>query len=221
MRVQDIKTLIELQALQGLSGGSSSEQSTASSMFQEMLTSFLTENQSSTIKDADALINGFNQSTDQSLYTNYLLNNSSMNTNAITSIYDNSIALTGAAQQYEGIIRQASETYNVPVKLITSVIKHESNFNNSVVSHAGASGLMQLMPSTAKWLGVKNVFDPTDNIMGGTKYLRQMLDQHGENIELALAAYNAGPGNVKKYDGIPPFQETQNYVKKVLTTYNA
>ena len=77
------------------------------------------------------------------------------------------------------------------------------------------------MPGTAKFLGVKDSFDPVQNMMGGAKYLRQMLNQFGGNIELALAAYNAGPGNVKKHDGIPPFKETQQYVKKVLGYFNA
>lgn len=222
MRIQDIKTLIELQALQGLTGSGSSEQT--SSLFQDLLNSYLTESYSTdseTTIDASAYIKQMTSSSDASLYMGSLMQDNSYSSPSLTSIYDKTAALTGAAKQYEDIIRQASETYNVPEKLIASVIKQESNFNNSVVSHAGASGLMQLMPSTAKYLGVKNVFDPAENIMGGTKYLRQMLDKHGQNLELALAAYNAGPGNVKKYNGIPPFKETQNYVSKVMNTYNA
>ena len=124
------------------------------------------------------------------------------------------------AETYQAEITAAAKKYNLPEKLITSVIKQESNFKASATSAAGASGLMQLMPATARYLGVSDRFDPAQNIMGGAKYLRQMLDQFDNNVETALAAYNAGPGNVKKYGGIPPFQETQNYVKKIMNYMN-
>jgi soluble lytic murein transglycosylase-like protein len=120
-----------------------------------------------------------------------------------------------ADEQLKPIIEEASNKYQIPVSLITAVINKESNFNINAVSPAGARGLMQLMPATAKGLGVTNIEDPRENIMAGTKYLRQMLDRFGK-LELALAAYNAGPGNVKKYDGIPPFKETQNYVSTIM-----
>ena len=126
-------------------------------------------------------------------------------------------AVTGDRQKIETSILKAAQRYDLPANLIKSVIRAESNFQVKAVSHAGAQGLMQLMPATARELGVQNPFSIEENIDGGSRYLRKMLDSFGGNIKLALAAYNAGPEAVIKYSGkVPPFRETQQYVKRVL-----
>jgi soluble lytic murein transglycosylase-like protein len=118
-------------------------------------------------------------------------------------------------QEYKPHIKAAAARYNIPEELIAGVIWQESRGNPRAVSHCGAMGLMQLMPGTAQQLGVANAFSPGQNIDGGAKYIRQMLDKFGR-VDFAVAAYNAGPGNVSKHGGIPPFRETQDYVPKVL-----
>ncbi|MCR5546576.1 MAG: lytic transglycosylase domain-containing protein [Lachnospiraceae bacterium] len=117
------------------------------------------------------------------------------------------------------IFQKASETYGVDVELLKAVAQKESGFDASATSSSGAMGIMQLMPSTAEGLGVTDAYDPYQNIMGGAKLLSDLLKKYNNDTSLALAAYNAGSGNVDKYGGIPPFAETQNYVPKVLEYY--
>ena len=126
-------------------------------------------------------------------------------------------ASTNETLAIEKSIRKAARKYDLPSNLLRGVIRAESNFQVKAVSHAGARGLMQLMPQTAKELGVDNPFNIEQNIDGGARYLRKMLDNFGGDLKVALAAYNAGPGAVEKYGGqIPPYQETEQYIKRVL-----
>ena len=116
---------------------------------------------------------------------------------------------------YDDIIAEAADKYRLDPLMIRAVMQAESAFNAMARSPVGAMGLMQLMPAVAAELGADDPWDPRQNIMAGARHLRQLLNSHNGNVKLALASYNAGPGNVRKYGGIPPFKETQNYVKKV------
>ncbi|HYH07329.1 MAG TPA: lytic transglycosylase domain-containing protein [Thermoanaerobaculia bacterium] len=117
--------------------------------------------------------------------------------------------------KYNDIIVEAAKKFDVDAALVSAVIKAESDYNPRIVSHKGARGLMQLMPATAKRFGVTDSFDPRENIHAGTRYLRWLLTKFDGNADLAVAAYNAGEGNVWKYDGVPPFRETVNYINRI------
>jgi soluble lytic murein transglycosylase-like protein len=126
-----------------------------------------------------------------------------------------------AMDSYHQIIHEAAGRYDVEYDLIRAVIMVESEFNPRAVSRRGARGLMQLMPITASELDVKNLHDPFENIHAGARYIKLLLDRFDGDLELALAAYNAGPGNVLRYDGVPPYKETRAFVAKVLEYYGA
>jgi soluble lytic murein transglycosylase-like protein len=128
----------------------------------------------------------------------------------------NGIVATPPQRPYDDLIIEAAETYGLDPRLIRSIVQVESAFNPMAVSPAGAKGLMQLRPILARELRVHDPFDPRQNIMGGARYLRRLLDMHEGDIRLALASYNAGPRNVTRYGGVPPFEETQRYVKRII-----
>lgn len=121
--------------------------------------------------------------------------------------------------QYQYLINRHAQTYGVEPALVKAMMRVESCFDSNAVSKVGAQGLMQLMPYTAKVLGVSNSFDPDENIRGGVEYMSKLLKRFNNNLEFAIAGYNAGPLNVEKYKGVPPFSETQSYLKRVLTHY--
>lgn len=134
---------------------------------------------------------------------------------------DSYVAPVDVRHAYDDIIAEAAAQYKLDPQMIKAVMQTESAFNAMAVSPVGALGLMQLMPEVAAELGAIDPMDPRQNIMAGSRYLRQLLDAHKGNVRLALASYNAGPGNVAKYRAIPPFKETRDYVKKVTALLEA
>ncbi|HEX7556389.1 MAG TPA: lytic transglycosylase domain-containing protein [Leptolinea sp.] len=137
----------------------------------------------------------------------------------LSELLGSSSSSSTSSGNFESIIQQASKKYGVDADLVKAVIQNESAYDPSAVSSAGAMGLMQLMPDTAANLGVEDPMNPSDNIEGGVKLLRELLNQFGGNLTNTVAAYNAGAGAVQQYDGVPPYQETQTYVNRVLSTY--
>lgn len=131
------------------------------------------------------------------------------------------ISFKNSRENIENLIEKYAQKNNLDPDFIKAVVKQESGFNPDAKSKCGAMGLMQLMPQTAKGLGVVDAFDPEQNIEGGVKYLKSMLNRFNNDPKLALAAYNAGPAAVQKYGDIPPYKETQNYVKNILASYEA
>jgi soluble lytic murein transglycosylase-like protein len=121
--------------------------------------------------------------------------------------------------RYDGFIREAALVYRLPESFIRAVMRVESNFYSDAVSHRGAMGLMQLMPGTAASMGVLDAFDPRQNVLGGARFLRVLANSYGGDLVRTIAAYNAGPGAVERYKGIPPYAETRRYVQRVLTHY--
>ncbi len=136
------------------------------------------------------------------------------------SVFDSNAKLNSPVPPYlAAIIAEAATRHGVDPRLVAAVTRRESAYNPNAVSPVGASGLMQLMPATAKFLGVTDVFDARQNVNGGTRYLRNLLDTFNGDLDLALAAYNAGPGAVRKYNGVPPYRETRDYVTSIRANY--
>ncbi len=153
-----------------------------------------------------------------SITSNTHINSARKNTDSVNG--DGSFkSYLGETKELDAIFQKAAKTYGVDVNLLKSVARVESNFRADAVSCVGAVGIMQLMPRTAKGLGVTDSYDPEQNIMGGAKLLSQLLNKYNGDIEMTLAGYNAGSGNVRKYGGVPPWKSVHNYINKVLGFY--
>ena len=145
--------------------------------------------------------------------------NQSANAKIVAANFSNTLTTATTGADIDSAIEQAAARHNVDPNLVRAVVKVESNFNPNALSRKGAMGLMQLMPSTARQLNVKNPFDPEQNVDAGVRHLKQLLESYGGDIKLTLAAYNAGAGAVARSSGVPRYAETQNYVRRITDLY--
>ncbi len=219
-RIEEIKSLGKNSEIKGLKPeikDNNNENSGNQKTFNEILKQVLDENGS--LQGADNSGETDSLSGSDIGKINRLIGNKKESEEMLKLLYQN-LRSENKNTEISNTISEASGTYGVDRSLIKAVIKQESEYDNNATSPKGAMGLMQIMPETAGLLGISDPYNTHDNIIGGTKYLKMLLNKYNNNLNLALAAYNAGPGVVDKYGDIPPYDETQNYVKQVLKYYN-